>query len=66
MSRPNKYPYCFTLRLPSAMEAALENLAYDLRLSKAGTIREVLGRAIAEANAHELADQYRQVQGGAQ
>jgi len=31
------------------METDLEDLAYDLRLSKAGTIRRILGRAITDA-----------------
>lgn len=46
------------------MDDDLDDLAYDLRLSRAGTIRRILRRAIAEAQEHELADQYRQVQGG--
>ena len=44
------------------MESELETLAYDWRLSKAGTIRQILRRAIAYE--HELPDQYRQVHGG--
>jgi len=38
-----------TLRLEPSMESELENIAYDRRLSKAGTIRRILGRAIAGA-----------------
>ena len=49
MSRQTTFPYAMTLRLSRNMESELENLAYDLRLSRAGTIRRILGRAIAEA-----------------
>jgi hypothetical protein len=38
-----------TLRLTIPMESELEDLAYTLRLSKAGTIRRILGRAFAGA-----------------
>jgi hypothetical protein len=31
------------------MDDDLDDLAYDRRMSKAGTIRRILGRAIAEA-----------------
>jgi hypothetical protein len=49
MSRPTRYSYSMTLRLEPSMESELENIAYDRRLSKAGTIRRILGRAIAGA-----------------
>ena len=62
MSKPKTFPYCMTLRLSAPMESELENLAYDWRLSKAGTIRRILRRAISDE--HELPDQYRQVHGG--
>jgi hypothetical protein len=52
------------LRLTGPMESELENLAYDLRLSKAGFIRLALRQAITDAHEHDLADQYR-VYGGA-
>jgi predicted DNA-binding protein len=55
MSRPKTFPYAMTLRLSSEMETALEDLAYDLRLPKAGTIRRILGRAIAEASVRTAA-----------
>lgn len=64
MTRSTRYPRCMTLRLDPRMDDDLDDLAYDLRLSRAGTIRRILRRAIAEAQEHELADQYRQVQGG--
>jgi hypothetical protein len=35
------------------METGLENLAYDLRLSRADTIRQLLHQAIAAASQHE-------------
>ena len=46
--------FAMTLRLDPGMETELENLAYTLRLSKAGTIRRALRRAIAEAHQTEL------------
>jgi hypothetical protein len=65
MSKPKTFSYCMTLRLTAPMESELEDLAYDRHLSKAGTIRRILARAIADAHECELADQYRQFQGGA-
>ena len=65
MSRSRNYPYSMTLRLSSPMQSEVENLAFDSRMSKAQFIRRALRRAIADAHEHELADQYRQVQGGA-
>jgi hypothetical protein len=65
MSRPTRYSYSMTLRLEPRMESELEDLAYDRHLSKAGTIRRILARAIADAHECELADQYRQSHGGA-
>lgn len=49
MSRRTIFPYAMTLRLTSPMESGLEALAFDLRLSKAGTIRQFLRKAIADA-----------------
>jgi hypothetical protein len=49
MSKLKRFPYCMTLRLSAPMESELENLAYDLRLSRAGTIRRILRRAITDA-----------------
>lgn len=46
---PALFPFAMTLRLTSSMEDDLQDLAYALRLSKSGTIRRILGRAIAEA-----------------
>ena len=57
MSKPTTYPYSMTLRLSIPMESELEDLAYTLRLSKAGTIRRILRRAIADA--HEQHDPIR-------
>ena len=64
MSRPKTYPYCFTLRLPSAMESDLDDLAYDWRQSKAGTIRQILGGAIAETYQHPAPDEEFCIGGG--
>src|ERR1017187_1882106 len=52
MSKQTRYPRCLTLRLNPMMDDGLEDLAYDLRLSKAGTIRRILGREIALAYEH--------------
>ena len=52
MTRPTRYSYSMTLRLEPGMESALETLAYDQRQSKAGTIRRILCRAIADAYQH--------------
>ena len=54
MSRQTRFPYCMTLRLTAPMESELETLAYDWRLSKAATIRQILRRAISAE--HELPD----------
>jgi hypothetical protein len=62
MSRQTRYSHSMTLRLEPSMESELETLAYDWRLSKAGTIRRILRRVIADE--HALPDQYRQVHGG--
>ena len=64
MRRTTRYTRCLTLRLDPKMDDDLDDLAYDLRLSKAGTIRHILERAFAAAHDHELPDQYRQVYGG--
>ena len=42
------FPHAMTLRISRQMDDELESLAYDLRISKAGTIRRILARAIAE------------------
>ena len=65
MSRPTTFPYAMTLRLSSEMETALEDLAYSRRLSRAGTIRRILGRAIAEAYEQRAQKNIFQIQGGA-
>ena len=54
-----------TLRLTNDMESELESLAYDRRLSKAGTIRQMLRRGIAQAYGHGTQDEHLQAQGGA-
>jgi hypothetical protein len=65
MNRQTTFPYAMTLRLTIPMESELENLAYDWRLSKAGTIRRILGRAIAQAYQHKCSPRNVQIQGGA-
>ena len=64
MSRPKTFPYAMTLRLSSEMETALEDLAYSRRLSKAGTIRQILRRAIADAYDQATQNTDLQAQGG--
>ena len=54
-----------TLRLDTRMESELEDLAYTQRTSKAGTIRRILGRAIAEAHGFGTPNKTFQTQGGA-
>jgi predicted transcriptional regulator len=54
MRRPTTFPYAMTLRLSADMETGLEDLAYTLRLSRAGTIRRILRGAIAAALRNEL------------
>jgi hypothetical protein len=54
--RPLRYSYCMTLRLEPAMESQLEDLAYDMRLSKAGAIRRILARAIADTHRLRCSD----------
>lgn len=49
MTRTIRFPHAMTLRISHQMDDDLESLAYDLRNSKAGTIRRILARAIAEA-----------------
>jgi hypothetical protein len=65
MKRSKHFPYCMTLRLTAPMESELENLAYDLRLSRAGFIRIALRRAIADAYEHATQNTHLQTQGGA-
>jgi hypothetical protein len=65
MKRSKHFPYCMTLRLTAPMESELENLAYDLRLSKAGFIRRCIRQAIAEAYDHRTPSKSFQFQGGA-
>ena len=65
MSRPKNFPYAITLRLTNDMETGLEDLAYDLRLSRAGTIRRILRRAITDAYEHGTQNTHLQTQGGA-
>jgi len=64
MTRPTRYAYAMTLRLEPRMESALADLAFDLTLSKAGAIRRILHRAIADAHQHELPITTFQAQGG--
>jgi len=63
MSRQTRYPRCWTLRLSPVLDDALESFAYELRLSKAGTIRRILGRAIAEAHGRPEAQRIFQSRG---
>ena len=65
MTRATRYPRCMTLRLDPRMHDDLDDLAYDLRLSRAGTIRRILGRAIADAYDHATQNTHLRVQGGA-
>jgi hypothetical protein len=65
MKRSKHFPYCMTLRLSAPMESELENLAFDHHLSKAGFIRIVLRRAIADAYEHATQNTPLQAQGGA-
>ena len=65
MSRQTRFPYCMTLRLTAPMESELANLAYDLRLSRAGFIRIALRRAIADAYERGTQHTQLQTQGGA-
>jgi DNA polymerase/3'-5' exonuclease PolX len=65
MSRQTRFPYAMTLRLDTRMESELEDLAYTQRTSKAGTIRRILGRAIAEAHGFGTPNKTFQTQGGA-
>ena len=57
MTRATRYPRCMTLRLDPRMDDDLDDLAYYLRLSRAGTIRRILGRAIADAYQRPAANQ---------
>jgi hypothetical protein len=54
-----------TLRLSTPMQAEVENLAYDSRMSKAQFIRFALRRAIADAYEHGTQKTHFQTQGGA-
>ena len=49
-----KNSYSMTLRLPAVVATDLENIAYDLRLSKSGFIRRSVLRALTHAKEHEL------------
>jgi len=49
-----KNSYSMTLRLPAAVAAELENIAYDLRLSKSGFIRRSVLRELIHAKEREL------------
>ena len=64
MSRRTNYPYCMTLRLSRNLETELENLAYECRMSKAGFIRRILSRAIAEAHRRKSSPDLYGVGGG--
>ena len=65
MSKMKTFPYCMTLRLTAPMESELENLAYDLRLSKAGFIRRCIRHGIANASERGTQNTQSQTQGGA-
>ncbi|HYW45173.1 MAG TPA: hypothetical protein VE959_20085 [Bryobacteraceae bacterium] len=65
MRKNTSFPCCMTLRLSTNMESELADLAYDLRLSRAGTIRRILGRAIADVTKKEIRIGNGQRQGGA-
>lgn len=49
MTRLTRFPHAMTLRLSHQMDDELESMAWARRSSKAGTIRRILARAIAEA-----------------
>ena len=65
MSRSRNYPFSMTLRLTTPMQSEVENLAYDLRLSKAGFIRRCIRQAIVDAYDHRTPSKTFQIQGGA-
>lgn len=65
MTRLTRFPHCMTLRLSRQMDEDLESLAYDWRSSKAGTIRRILARAIAEARQGQLRTPNAEGRGGA-
>ena len=54
MKAQTKNSYSMTLRLPAAVATELENIAYDLKLSKTGFIRRSVIQALAHAKEHEL------------
>jgi hypothetical protein len=54
MRNQTKNSYSMTLRLPAAVATELENIAYDLKLSKSGFIRRSVLRALIHAKEHEL------------
>jgi hypothetical protein len=64
MNRPKHYSRCWTIRLTPVLDDGLENLAYDWRLPKAGAIRHILGRAIAEAYSNAAPDKTLHFAGG--
>ena len=64
MSRTTRYSRCWTLRLTPTQDDSLESLAYDLRLSKAGTIRHILGSAIALAYGRKASTDLNRDEGG--
>jgi len=53
-----------TLRLANNMEVELENLAYVFQLSKAGTLRKIIRRAVMENHQNEIAILNSERQGG--
>ena len=63
MKKPTRYPRCMTLRLNPRMDDELDDLAYYLRLSRAGTIRRILGRAIADAYERRAANKIVHIRG---
>jgi len=49
MSKPKNFPHAMTLRLSEPMHTAVENLAYDARISQSGFIRRCIHRGITLA-----------------
>jgi hypothetical protein len=55
-----------TLRLDYPTETQLESLAYDLRLSKAGTVRRCIHQAIADMQRRHSSARKSKFEGGAE
>jgi hypothetical protein len=54
MSKPKTHEYAMTLRLENQMADELEDIAFTLRLSKAGFVRRSIRRALEHARRHEV------------